>query len=125
MTASKLFQNFVYTDKLGNVNKILFAVIILIVNFSWQGIMLACSAFCFSLHEIKHFYCLNPKIQASSHLLLLYSPVCVGSGQKPQRLVFSQRGSYFSVFKDPGVWEMLEQFGNTASTSVSIAQKNR
>ena len=33
---------------------------------------------------------------------------------------------YFAVFKDPGVWEMLEQFGNTASTSVSIGfMKNR
>ena len=28
------------------------------------------------------------EFQASSHLLLLYSPVCVGPGQKPQRPVF-------------------------------------
>ena len=28
VTASKLFQNFVYTDKLSNVNKIFFAVIL-------------------------------------------------------------------------------------------------
>ena len=41
-------------------------------------------------------YYLNPKFQASSHLLWLYSQVCVGPGQKPQRPVFSQRGSYFS-----------------------------
>ena len=32
----------------------------------------------------------------SSHLLLLYSPVCVGPGRKPLRPVFSQRGSYKS-----------------------------
>ena len=37
---------------------------------------------------------LNPKFQASSHLLWLYSPVCVGHGRKPRRPVFSQRGSY-------------------------------
>ena len=36
---------------------------------------------------------LLPKFQASSHLLWLYSPVCVGPGQKPRRPVFSQRGS--------------------------------
>ena len=32
--------------------------------------------------------------QASCHLLWLYSPVCVGPGQKPRRPVFSQQGSY-------------------------------
>ena len=36
---------------------------------------------------------LLPKFQASSHLLWLYSPVCVGPGRKPGRPVFSQRGS--------------------------------
>ena len=36
----------------------------------------------------------NPKFQASSHLLWLYSPVCVGPGRKPLRPVFSQRGLY-------------------------------
>ena len=40
----------------------------------------------------------DAKCQASSHLLLLYSLVCVGPGQKPRRPVFSQRGSNnFSV----------------------------
>ena len=34
------------------------------------------------------------KFQASSHLLWLYSPVCVGPGQKPRRPVFSEQGSY-------------------------------
>ena len=29
-----------------------------------------------------------------SHLLWLYSPVCVGPGRKTRRPVFSQRGSY-------------------------------
>ena len=34
------------------------------------------------------------EIQASRHLLWLYSLVCVGPGRKPRRLVFIQRGSY-------------------------------
>ena len=34
------------------------------------------------------------EFQASSHLLWQYSPVYVGPGRKPLRLVFSQRGSY-------------------------------
>ena len=33
------------------------------------------------------------KFQASSHLVWLYSPVCVGPGWKPRRPVFSERGS--------------------------------
>ena len=37
------------------------------------------------------------KLQASSHLVWLYSPVCVGLGQKPRRPVFSQRGSYLFI----------------------------
>ena len=45
---------------------------------------------------VQSFYFLNPNFQASSHLLCLYSPVCVGPGRKPRRLVFSQRGSYNS-----------------------------
>ena len=43
---------------------------------------------------IQSLYFLNPKFQASSHLLWLYSPVCVGPGWKPRSLVFSQRGSF-------------------------------
>ena len=35
--------------------------------------------------RIVHSLCfLNLKFQASSHLLWLYSPVCVGPGQKPK-----------------------------------------
>ena len=41
-------------------------------------------------------YCvfLNTKFEASSHLVWLYSLVCVGPGRKPRRPFFSQRGSY-------------------------------
>ena len=39
-----------------------------------------------------------PKFQVSSHLVWLYSLVCVGPGRKPRRMVFSQRGSFHSLF---------------------------
>ena len=44
------------------------------------------SAFVFAILIVQSLYYLNPKFQASRHLLWLYSPVCV-------RPVFSQRGS--------------------------------
>ena len=52
------------------------------------------SAFVFATRIVQSLYFLNPKFQASSHLLWLYSPLCVGHGRKPRRPVFSQRGSY-------------------------------
>ena len=55
------------------------------------------STFVFATRIVQSLYFLNTKFQASSHLLWLYSPVCVGPGRKPQRLVFSQRGSFFSL----------------------------
>ena len=52
------------------------------------------SAFVFALRIVQSLYFLNPKFKASSYLLWLHSPVCVGPGPKPRRPVFSQRGSY-------------------------------
>ena len=52
------------------------------------------SAFVFPARIVKSLFFLNPKFQASSHLLWLCSPVCVGPGRKPRRPVLSQRGSY-------------------------------
>ena len=52
------------------------------------------SAFVFALRIVQSLYYLNPKFQASIHLLLQYSLVCVGPGRKPRRPVFSQRGSF-------------------------------
>ena len=43
---------------------------------------------------VQFFFFINPKLQAPRHILQLFSPVCVGPGQKPLRPVFSQRGSY-------------------------------
>ena len=52
------------------------------------------STFVFAIWIVKSLYYLNPKLQASSYLLWLYSLVCDGPGLKPRRPVFSQRGSY-------------------------------
>ena len=55
-------------------------------------------AFVFATRIVQPLYFLNPKFQVSSHLLWLYSPVCVGPGRKPRRPVFSERGSIiFSI----------------------------
>ena len=51
------------------------------------------SAFVFATRIVQSLYFLNPKFQTSSHLVWLYSPVCVGPGRKPRRPVFSERGS--------------------------------
>ena len=50
-------------------------------------------AFVFAPGMLQSLYFLNPKFQASSHLLWLYSPLCVGPGRKPRRPVFSRRSS--------------------------------
>ena len=47
------------------------------------------SAFVFATRILQSLFFLNPKFQASSHLLWLYRPVCVGPGRKP-RDPFSQ-----------------------------------
>ena len=52
------------------------------------------SIFVFATRIVQSLYFLNTKFQAPSHLLWLYSPVCVGPGRKPRRQVFSERGSY-------------------------------
>ena len=51
------------------------------------------SVFVFATRIVQSLYFLNPKFQASSHLLWSYSLVCVGPCRKPRRPVFSQRGS--------------------------------
>ena len=50
-------------------------------------------AFVFATRIVQSLYFLNPKFQASNHLLYECSPVCVRPGWEPQRPVFSQRGS--------------------------------
>ena len=55
------------------------------------------SAFDFSIQILQSLYFFNQKFQASSHLLWLYSLVCLGPGRKPPRPVFSLRGSNTAV----------------------------
>ena len=45
---------------------------------------------------------LLPTYEASNHLVWSCSPVCVGPGRKPQRPVFSQRGSMIYVVNNKG-----------------------
>ena len=54
------------------------------------------SVFVFPTRIVQSLFFLNPKFPASSHLKWLPSPVYVGSGRKPRRPVFSERGSYMS-----------------------------
>ena len=55
------------------------------------------SAFVFATRKVQSLYFINPKFQASSHLLWLYSPVRVRSGRKSRRPVFSHRGSNLGI----------------------------
>ena len=55
------------------------------------------SAFVFATRIVLFLFFLNPKVQGSSHPLWLYRPVCVRPGRKPQRPVFSHRGSFIMV----------------------------
>ena len=52
------------------------------------------SPFVFAIQIVQFLHFLNLKFQAPSHLLRLYSPICVGLDWKPQRQVFSPRGSF-------------------------------
>ena len=52
------------------------------------------SAFVFATRIVQSLHFLNPKFQASSRLLWLHSPVCVGPGRKPQR-PFSHNEAHF------------------------------
>ena len=67
-------------------------------QISFAVTMKLISAFVFATRIVQSLYFLNPKFQASSHLLWLYSPVRVGPGQIPRRPVFSQRGSNFNHY---------------------------
>ena len=52
------------------------------------------SAIVFATLIVLSLYFLNPKFHVSNNLLWLYSPVCVGPGQKPRRPVFTRCGSF-------------------------------
>ena len=58
------------------------------------------SAFVFATWIVQSLFYLNPKFQACSHLLWLYSLVCVRPGRKPLRPIFSQRGTFTYIKLD-------------------------
>ena len=69
---------------------------------------------------MQSIYYLNPKFQASSHLLWLYSLVCVGPGRKPRRPVFSERGSnVLQYHKSPKVSDSQ----NVAEITIKFKQR--
>ena len=58
------------------------------------------SAFVFATWIVQYLFFLNPKFPVSSHLLWLYSPVCVGPGRKPQDR-FSHNEAHFRINFNP------------------------
>ena len=56
------------------------------------------SAFIFATQIVQSIYYPNQKFQASSHLLRLYSLVCVRPGQKPQRQVSHFNKAHICTF---------------------------
>ena len=61
------------------------------------------STFVFATRIEQSLYFLNQIFQASSHLLLLYSPVCVGPGRK-SRNRFSHTEAHISVDGNWALW---------------------
>ena len=68
------------------------------------------SAFVFATRIVQSLYFLNPKFQASSYLLWLYSPVCIGPVRKPERW-FSHDTAHFVFFflnyKEQGTYSYI------------------
>ena len=62
------------------------------------------TAFVFATYTVQSLYFLNPKLQASSHLLWLYSPLCVGPVRKPQRRICSAAAQMNRVMRKPKFW---------------------
>ena len=69
-------------------------------QISFAVIVKLISAFVLATRIVQFLFYLNPKCQASSHLLWLYSPVCVGPGRKPRRPVFSERESITPAYNE-------------------------
>ena len=75
-------------------------------------------AFVFATRIVQSLYFLNPKFQASSYLLLLYSLVCVGPGRKPRRPVFSERGSF--VYLDDSLSRQVKELSCKLSNQLNV-----
>ena len=83
-----------YSFLLDSISSTLLSYIIFLFSSNSHNLLIKKLKFLVPLSIVQSLYFLNPKFQASSHLLWLCSPVCVGPGRKPRRPVFSQRGSY-------------------------------
>ena len=66
------------------------------------------SAFVFATQIVQSLYYLNLKFQASSHLLLCYSPVCVGPGRKPRRPVRHNKAHIIPRFSSYTVCNFID-----------------
>ena len=64
------------------------------ISFAVTGKLI--NPFVFATRIVQSLNFLNPKFQASSHLLYLYSLVCVGPGRKPERW-FSLDTAHFYI----------------------------
>ena len=90
------------------------------------------SAFVFAIRIAQSLYYLNPKFQASSHILWLYRTVCVGPGQKPRRPVFSQRGSINNQSRTNGpinahltIAQVMPRYNHNNEKQEALLQKFR
>ena len=73
-----------------------------------------CLCSCYTI--VQPLFFLNPKFQASCHLLLLHRPVYARRGRKPQGPVFSRRGSFIC----PTLYYRALDCGNLVIKSMHI-----
>ena len=91
IASTSCFRSYIAAKKLRNMKIITLKLLMANKRASlWEKRLFATaqliSAFVFDIRIVQF-------LQAFSHLLWLYSSVCVGLGRKPRRPVFSQRGS--------------------------------
>ena len=78
------------------------------------------SAFVFATRIEQSLLFLNPKFQASSHFLRLCRLVCVNSGRKYWRPVFSSRGSFYDHFGEKKTSSIIDSQWRTKKWNYTI-----
>ena len=78
------------------------------------------SAFVFSKQIVKSLSFLNPKFQASNHLMYLCSLVCVGPGRKPE----DRFSHYEVVINFEYMFTAIRQSQNTSWVENSSKEKS-
>ena len=82
------------------------------------------SAFVSTTWIVQSLYFLNPKCQASSHLLWQYSPVCVRPGRKPEHW-FSHVSAHLQMLLTGNKGKILSMFALcTGSHIVTLTYKD-